>query len=178
MNLNIALDLVLIAIIFLGLRYGYNKGLFKMTAGPAKRILCLLLSFSYSSIIGSRVIVPVLICIVEKDYLDIPNIVITPLSSVIAFFLLFSIIKILLSFLISFIDSILNKGVLEILNRGLGIALAGLISFGLTVCLSSLLRYLLSEGFFDGSSFFDNFYGGPIYRLLIKVNPIRYLPLP
>ena len=48
MILNLLLDLILTAIILGGLRYGYNKGLFKMVTGPIKKVLCLFFSFSYS----------------------------------------------------------------------------------------------------------------------------------
>ena len=177
MILNIALDLILISIFIFGLRYGYKKGLFRMTAGPAKRILCLIISFSYSSIIANGETNNLFLQIIDNSGFLIPSFLVKPLTYLIAFVLLFIFSKIMLSFVIALIDDILDEGIFGILNSGLGMAFAGLISIGLMICLSTLIKYLLSNGHFDNFRIFDDFNGGPIYRFLIKLNPIGYIDI-
>ena len=177
MILNIALDFILITIFLWGLRYGYKKGLFRLTAGPTKRILCLIISFAYSGVIASRELNIKILKIFEKIGLLIPNFLIKPFTYIITFVLLFFFFKILLSFIIALINDIIDEGILGIFNSGLGMAFAGLIAIGITICLSTLIEYLLSKGYFDGLRIFDDFNGGPIYRFLIKLNPTRYIDI-
>ena len=67
MFINILIDIILLSMIIGGFIYGYKKGFLKMTLVPAKRLLCFVASFSYSGIVGSNIVSPIIKSIFEGE---------------------------------------------------------------------------------------------------------------
>ena len=176
MLINILVDLAIILTVLLGFMYGYKRGLFLMTAGPARRLLCFALSFSYSGVVGSRIVAPILKRLIDIRDNQITKSIVNGLSTVIAFVLLFLLTKVILSFTFYLIGRILDSGLIGIVNNGVGMALSGMIAFGLSVCLVSVMDYLYSNDYFSDVLLMNSFSGGPLYRLLKLINPIGRIP--
>jgi len=172
MFLNIFFDIFLVVILVGGASYGYNKGLFKMTAGPAKIILCVTLSLSYSSLVSNYIVYPFVLREFGDSITPVLNLLINPLSTAIAFGLLFFIIKTTVSFFISLLNRGLKKGIAGRINSALGFVLASTAAFLTVVAVVSIIEYLIKREAFSGISIFSGFSGGPIYRFFILISPI------
>lgn len=168
--INILIDLIILALIAGGVIYGYRKGIFKMTVGPFKRLLCFVLSFSYSGIVGANLIAPII-----TNGLDINDhfktVIVNYVSCIIAFVLLFWVSKTTLSITINAIDRILNIGLISIVNKGVGMAFSTMITFGLLLCVSSLMLYLMNNGYLEKIVFFYDFTGGPVFSFFASISP-------
>ena len=175
MFLNIFLDVILITIVVGGSRYGYNRGLFKMAATPVGVILCLILSFTYSSIVGVNILSPIILAVASDNLLPFIILIINPLSTVVAFALLFFAVKILVSFLISLVNQIFDKGIIGKINKAFGGAFSGVVAFLIATCVASFSEYILMQEVFYDSKFLDGFFGGPIYRAFLSISPLRLL---
>ena len=168
--INILVDLLILALILVGVMYGYKKGIFRMTVGPFKRLLCFVLSFSYSGIVGANMIAPII-----TNGLDINDqfktVIVNYVSCIIAFVLLFWVSKTTLSITINAIDRILNIGLISIVNKGVGMALSAMITFGILLFASSIMIYLLHNGYLEKIVIFYDFTGGPILSFFASISP-------
>ena len=175
MFLNIFLEVILLTIIVGGSYYGYSKGFFKIAARPARILLCLALSFTFSRVVGSIYIAPVISSRINEGVAELASSAINGISTVIAFLLLFLIIRFLLSIVISLIEGIFDNGIIGKINKALGVILAGVISLLFAMSFASLAEYILNSESFRSSNLLINFTGGPLYRLFIFFSPIRLL---
>ena len=177
MVLNIILDVILIAIIAGGSRYGYNKGLFKMAEKPARLLLCMALSFALSGIVGSQFVAPIILSQIDS----IPEALfpaVNAVSSTLAFALLFYFFKIIISFILSLVSRIFDEGLIGMINRALGFALAGVIALLIAMCFASLTDYLIMQGLLSDFQLISDFSGGPLYKLLVFLSPLRMIFTP
>ena len=175
MFLNIFLEVILIAIVVGGSRYGYNRGLFKMAANPVGFIICMIVSYTYASIVGVNILSPIILAAVSDNLLPFIILIINPLSTVVAFALLFFAVKILVSFLISLVNQIFDKGIIGKINKAFGGAFSGVVAFLIATCVASLSEYIFMQGAFTDSELLDGFFGGPIYRTFLLISPLRLL---
>ena len=173
MFLNIFLEVFLIAIIVGGSRYGYNKGFFKMTVGPARLIVCFAVSLGYSSLVGDAIVAPILLEIIKEQITPLISLLINPISTAVAFLLLFYGMKIVISFLVSLVNRIIDEGIIGKINKSLGFIIAGIIAFIIAICFVSLSEYLIMQEAFSDSEILDDFSGGPIYKAFLSISPLR-----
>jgi hypothetical protein len=168
--INILIDLIILALIAGGVIYGYRKGIFRMTVGPFKRLLCFVLSFSYSGIVGANLIAPIITNGLDIND-DFKTVIVNYVSCVIAFVLLFWVSKTTLSITINAIDRILNIGLISIVNKGVGMAFSAMITFGILLFASSIMIYLLNNGYLDKIAIFNDFTGGPVFSFFASISP-------
>lgn len=172
MFLNILIEVVLLAIVLGGAYYGYNKGLFKMTAGPVKLLLCLAVSFAFSRAVGGYIVFPIIISCIEEGISSFAYPVISVISIVSSFLILFLMSRGLLSIIISLINSLLDEGIIGKVNKAIGFILAGVIASLGAMLLASLMEYVLLHEAFNDSDLLKDFSGGPIYRLFTVISPV------
>lgn len=173
MFLNIFLEVILITILIGGSRYGYNKGFFKMAAGPVRLLLCIALSFFFSRTVAINVVAPLIISRTSESLARLALPAINAISTAVAFLFLFAVIKIILSFIISLLSRILDEGIVGKINRALGLLLAGIFALIGSMCFATLAEYLFSQEAFIDSELLKDFSGGPFYRLFTLINPVR-----
>ena len=171
MFLNIVLDVILVAILIGGSGYGYNKGLFKMTAGPVRLFLCIVVSLTYCSAVGSNFIAPILQNTFKNSGTPILNTVVGIISTAVAFGILFLLIKTAISFLVSLINRLLEKGIVGKINSGLGFVFAGSIAFLTAISITTFSQYLIKQYFFLDIEAVSDFSGGPLYKFFTLISP-------
>ena len=175
MLLNVVLELILFTIIVGGARFGYNKGLFKITARLMRKLLCILLSISLSRLVGGYFIAPLILSRISEQTRNIAYPIVQALSMVIAFIILFFLLKIIMTFVISIIGRIFDEGVLGGVNKLLGFMLSGTAALIAAMCLASIIEYLLLHGAFDRTEITRGFSGGLLYRILALISPLKLL---
>ena len=171
MFLNIFFDVILVTILIGGSSYGYNKGLFKMTIGPARLILCVALSLTYCGVVGSYIVIPIAQEVFKDSSLLLINSFISPISTAVAFGLLFLIVKTVFSFIVSLINRLLEKGIVGRINSALGLVLAGSIAFLTAISVAYVSEFLFAHEAFMSFTEGSDFTGGPLYRFFLLISP-------
>ena len=171
MFLNIFLDIVLVAILIGGSSYGYSKGLFKMTVGPAKMIVSIVLSLNYCGVIGRIIVEPALQEVFMDSGTPIFESFVDVFSTAVAFGILFLITKTLSSFLISLINQLMEKGIVGRINSAMGLVFAGSIAFLTAISIATFSEYLLQQDVLSDIEAFSDFSGGPLYRFFTLISP-------
>ena len=93
------------------------------------------------------------------------------IASVLGFVLLLIAVKMALRAVLRLFDYLFDVGVLDVINRTLGVALAGVGAFAFAWIFTSTVEFLLHTSLFTGYAF-D---GGPLYRLFTSISPMRLL---
>lgn len=172
MFLNIFLEVILITILVGGSYYGYNKGFFKMAAGPVRLLLCVAVSFAFSRTVGDYFVAPIIRSHMDEGIAYFADPAISAASTALGFILLFVLARIVLSFVISLINRFLDEGIIGKINRASGFLLAGVIALLGAMCFASLAEYIFMLSVFDNSDLLKDFSGGPLYHLFTFISPV------
>ena len=154
MIFDLVVDLILLAILSLVTYSGYNKGFFLIFIGPWKNLICIYLAYLLSDDISST------------DSIK---------SRIISFILLFILFRFVFKTAIYLLNMILDKGILRVLNKILGLVLAGILAFALSwlfcIALDVILEIDLLKQYVD----IYDFNGGPIYSYFRGISPLEIL---
>ena len=197
MFLGTFIDIAIVLLIFLAVRYGYQKGGVGLLSRPIAAIICPIVALSYSATVGNTVVSPLIAPTVEgylKSQLfgealsgstvDIPVMnllseltesakssitdhITRAIATVIAFFVLIFVLRIVFSFVRALADILFARGPLGVVNRIFGGVIAASIAFAI---IGIICRLSYRSSVIDQ---LDNSFGGYLYRLFALGN---YVP--
>ena len=96
-------------------------------------------------------------------------------STVIAFFILYFVSKIVLGILLKLLNAIFDRGIIGALNKALGLIFSTFFAIVIAWCAASLFEFVINTSLLDGVAWAQEFDGGFIYDFFKSTNPIELL---
>ena len=97
------------------------------------------------------------------------------ISRAVAFIIVFIFLKLSIKLITYLADSFLDHGIIGILNHISGAVISVFVSVLFAIVITTIVDYLFRTDIFSGSRLVRDFDGGPLYRLINKLNPLTLL---
>ncbi len=113
--------------------------------------------------------------ILESVIYNLTSPVVSVVSIIIAFFLMFFVGKLMFIGGIFAVNKFCSVGILGKVNKAMGFVVSGILAIGAVWLFVSILEFFFHLSIFESSVTLANFRGGLLYRLFVRLSPLELL---
>lgn len=101
--------------------------------------------------------------------------VVSIMSTILGFALVYFVSKIFLNFVMIFVNALISRGVIDVVNKALGCVFTIFLAFVVVWALTSVSEFVLNLPALESVTWIEGFTGGPLYKFFKSFTPLDLL---